>query len=170
MNNQTLKIAAEYNLTCHILYSLSNGNLLEVDRYGINKEFSIGDVKKDIKISFSDWLLLLRINKNVNPMILQEGHLYCNRDFTEIWQVLFLENPYYTCLNLFTNESRRYHKNGMYISDQESHKDLVKEITYPLNGYAPGNYGCTCGNCKKEFMGDKRAVRCEQCALNLVIP
>lgn len=31
-------------------------------------------------------------------------------------------------------------------------------------GFAPGNYSCRCGACKAEFIGDKRAVRCEACA------
>lgn len=35
---------------------------------------------------------------------------------------------------------------------------------YPIGGYAPGNYYCTCCTCKKQFQGDKRAVQCEQCA------
>ena len=32
-------------------------------------------------------------------------------------------------------------------------------------GYAPGNYSCRCGKCKEEFIGDKRAVRCEKCSI-----
>ena len=31
-------------------------------------------------------------------------------------------------------------------------------------GFAPGNYTCKCVSCKENFMGDKRAVRCEDCA------
>lgn len=32
-------------------------------------------------------------------------------------------------------------------------------------GYAPGNYTCKCGQCKKQFIGDKRAIRCEECSI-----
>ncbi len=39
---------------------------------------------------------------------------------------------------------------------------------YPIGGYAPGYYGCTCITCKKEFMGDKRAVQCEPCATEMI--
>lgn len=35
---------------------------------------------------------------------------------------------------------------------------------YPINGFAPGFYSCKCVDCKKQFMGDKRAVQCEPCA------
>lgn len=36
--------------------------------------------------------------------------------------------------------------------------------TYPIGGFAPGNYMCKCANCGKRFMGDKLAVQCEPCA------
>jgi hypothetical protein len=39
---------------------------------------------------------------------------------------------------------------------------------YPIGGYAPGLYSCVCVSCKKEFMGDKRAVQCEPCAIEMV--
>lgn len=35
--------------------------------------------------------------------------------------------------------------------------------TYPIGGYAPGNYMNNCGSCGDEFMGDKRALECERC-------
>lgn len=37
---------------------------------------------------------------------------------------------------------------------------------YPIGGYAPGNYSCTCCKCGTEFSGDKRAVECEPCAIS----
>jgi hypothetical protein len=40
---------------------------------------------------------------------------------------------------------------------------------YPIGGFAPGNYwhkGCI--TCKHEFIGDKRAVQCETCAMVMV--
>lgn len=40
----------------------------------------------------------------------------------------------------------------------------MKEETYPIGGYAPGNYLCRCVDCRKVFIGDKRAVQCEPCA------
>jgi hypothetical protein len=39
---------------------------------------------------------------------------------------------------------------------------------YPIGGYAPGLYSCVCVSCEKEFMGDKRAVQCEPCAIEMV--
>jgi hypothetical protein len=38
---------------------------------------------------------------------------------------------------------------------------------YPIGGYAPGSYSCTCVTCKTDFMGDKRAVQCEPCAIQM---
>lgn len=43
----------------------------------------------------------------------------------------------------------------------------IPKINYPVLGYAPGNYYCTCANCKTPFQGDKRAVQCEVCALRI---
>ena len=45
-------------------------------------------------------------------------------------------------------------------------KEELKQ--YPIGGYAPGYYSCTCVTCKTEFMGHKRAVRCEPCAIEMV--
>ena len=36
---------------------------------------------------------------------------------------------------------------------------------YPVGGYAPGNYYCTCISCDTTFVGDKRAVQCEPCGI-----
>jgi hypothetical protein len=36
---------------------------------------------------------------------------------------------------------------------------------YPIGGYAPGYYDCTCTTCKTKFTGDKRAFQCEPCAI-----
>lgn len=49
-------------------------------------------------------------------------------------------------------------------------KEIIpkEEPKYPIGGYAPGYYGCTCVTCKTEFMGDKRAVQCEPCAIKMV--
>lgn len=35
---------------------------------------------------------------------------------------------------------------------------------WPLAGYVPGNYACKCIDCGKQFDGDKRAIRCLECA------
>jgi hypothetical protein len=40
------------------------------------------------------------------------------------------------------------------------------EKKYPIGGYAPGNYQCNCTTCNTNFQGDKRAVQCEDCAVN----
>jgi hypothetical protein len=36
---------------------------------------------------------------------------------------------------------------------------------YPIGGFAPGNYKCGCCQCGGGFIGDKRAVECEPCAV-----
>ena len=38
---------------------------------------------------------------------------------------------------------------------------------YPLDGYAPGNYICTCDMCDGKFEGDKHAYNCFSCAMRI---
>lgn len=46
----------------------------------------------------------------------------------------------------------------------------MEEKKYPIGGYAPGNYRCTCCSCGSKFTGDKRAVQCEPCATKSAEP
>jgi hypothetical protein len=48
--------------------------------------------------------------------------------------------------------------NGLQIAMEE------KDMRSKHFGWAPGNYFCTCYNCEKLFIGDKRAVECSDCA------
>jgi hypothetical protein len=41
----------------------------------------------------------------------------------------------------------------------------MTEQKYPIGGYAPGSYQCRCITCGGGFVGDKRAVQCEPCAI-----
>lgn len=36
---------------------------------------------------------------------------------------------------------------------------------WPLGGYAPGGYSCTCVDCGDQFVGDKRSNQCLDCAI-----
>ena len=45
---------------------------------------------------------------------------------------------------------------------------MQQEKKYPIGGYAPGNYHCTCCICGNKFTGDKRAVQCEPCAVEAI--
>jgi hypothetical protein len=53
------------------------------------------------------------------------------------------------------------------IPDNQFEMQQEKPKQYPIGGYAPGYYSCTCVTCKKEFTGDKRAVQCEPCAIQM---
>lgn len=37
-----------------------------------------------------------------------------------------------------------------------------------VGGWAPGNYMSKCGNCNREFEGDKRASKCLPCAVSVL--
>lgn len=42
------------------------------------------------------------------------------------------------------------------------------EVKYPIGGFASGFYHCNCITCKNTFSGDKKAVQCEKCAIEMV--
>jgi len=42
-----------------------------------------------------------------------------------------------------------------------------KPKQYPIGGYTPGFYSCTCVTCKEDFQGHKRATQCEHCAIKM---
>jgi hypothetical protein len=64
----------------------------------------------------------------------------------------------------------------VYNEDFGTPKELVSVATeryeknkYPIGGFAPGNYWHKeCITCKHEFIGAKRAVQCETCAIEMV--
>lgn len=43
---------------------------------------------------------------------------------------------------------------------------VEKKKTWPVGGYAPGGYSCRCRDCQTEFIGDKRATQCVECAVS----
>lgn len=44
------------------------------------------------------------------------------------------------------------------------YSDQLDWINVKLHGWAPGNYYCTCVECNKEYIGDKRSSQCYPCA------
>ena len=44
----------------------------------------------------------------------------------------------------------------------------MEETKYQIGGFAPGNHIFRCITCKYAFFGDKRAVQCETCAIEMV--
>jgi hypothetical protein len=47
-------------------------------------------------------------------------------------------------------------------------EDMAKEVS-PLGRYAHGRYHCKCANCKRYFIGDKRATQCLPCAVGALL-
>lgn len=53
-------------------------------------------------------------------------------------------------------------------SDPKSWAERVPgEREYPVAGFAPGDYICTCQMCERPYMGAKRSWHCEPCAVPL---
>jgi hypothetical protein len=112
-----------------------------------------------------------KIILTTDPDLIQEGVQEIDDEFLE-W---FVKNP--SCEFVEVKSFCKYGDNcpsqGAY--DKQSLCDIGYKIVipqeepkkYPIGGYAPGNYRCTCVTCKTKFMGDKRAVQCEPCAIKM---
>src|SRR5688572_10235927 len=75
------------------------------------------------------------------------------------------------CPKCSTGEPGSSHKVSILNAFHPAYMSMMEhdqQNKYPIGGYAPGNYTCICCICKKEFQGDKRAVQCEECAVNAV--
>jgi hypothetical protein len=101
--------------------------------------------------------------------LIEKGIQAIDNDFLE-W---FVKNP--SCEYVRTdlvpvNEFGSEITVGSYGFDKFKYKIIIPQEEpkkYPIGGYAPGFYSCKCVTCKKEFMGDKRAVQCEPCAIKI---
>jgi len=82
-----------------------------------------------------------------------------------ISKVLVEFNPFTP--NNGINLNNGYH-NSIEINQNNEISVLTEQKQYPIGGYAQGFYTCKCVTCRKEFMGDKRAVQCEPCAIQMI--
>jgi hypothetical protein len=108
-----------------------------------------------------------------NQDLIKDGIQAIDDEFLE-W---FVKNP--SCEFVKTDKVDTFKKtNEVYVDEITggNYYEIIKhnkiilpqeEAKYPIGGYAPGYYGCTCVTCKKEFTGDKRAVQCEPCAIKM---
>jgi hypothetical protein len=65
-----------------------------------------------------------------------------------------------------------YHEPGSYnykwkIKVDQDNKVNIFIKQYPIGGYTPGYYSCKCVTCKQNFIGNKRSVQCEPCAVEM---
>jgi hypothetical protein len=139
-------------------------------------------ITSDEEIKVADWVLAAssstvtkcemtplglpwkKIILTTDPDLIADGVQAIDDDFLE-W---FVQNPsceYVEVTRNFADEGIKgitYYGKYFIIIPQEEPKQ------YPIGGYAPGSYTCTCVTCKKQFIGDKRAVQCEPCATEMV--
>ena len=145
-------------------------------RYGEFKGYHIyitsdEDIKKDEYYLGDDnhiYNLVTSVNNNgkkiiltTDPTLIADGVQSIDDDFLK-W---FVKNP--SCE--FVEVQKRYSE--FTIEPLVGYKITIPQKEpkqYPMGGFAPGNYWHKeCVTCKKEFMGDKRAVQCESCAIEL---
>jgi hypothetical protein len=102
-----------------------------------------------------------KIILSTDPTLIADGVQAIDDEFLE-W---FVKNP--SCE--FVEVQKRYSE--FTIEPFVGYKITIPQEEpkqYPMGGFAPGNYWHKeCVTCKKEFMGDKRAVQCESCAIEL---
>ena len=68
----------------------------------------------------------------------------------------------------FSNDIAKCDKDGCWINNDRYEDIVIEPAQSPIGGFAPGSYWCNCVTCKEKFMGDKKAVQCEPCAIEMV--
>jgi hypothetical protein len=130
----------------------SNGNIVKVHENNVNNRF------------VENWL---KIILTTDLELIKDGIQAIDDKFLR-W---FVENPnceevnikqhYNSCqgeCGICDNSCGLYY---MLITPKEESKE------YPIGGFAPGSYYCTCVNCNTMFQGDKRAVQCDPCTVKM---
>jgi hypothetical protein len=162
-----------YNLACelhenspnfsnHHIYITSDEEIKEgdycVDGNDIYGPYEDGDIATD---------KFIKIILTTDSQLIRYGVQAIDDEFLE-W---FVENP--TCEFVEVEEIGPGFPAGIYwINYLPEHfeKSIPQEEPkqYPMGSFASGNYWHKeCVTCKKEFMGDKRAVQCEPCAIKM---
>lgn len=149
--------ACNVRFTCCLIEYRSNLKAWEesVVRIPVAKEHESIFIE-NIHEAFNDWFFSNPSEvKNIGYDTFEKNGVEFNPELVEI------REDKHAILNPIFNLPTHY----AFLS---SPKEEKAEPKYPIGGYAPGHYMCTCCTCKNNFMGDKRAVQCEPCALETV--
>lgn len=94
-----------------------------------------------------------------------EVHQIYRKDDGELYFVPYGEEDRVSAY--FSNDLAKCNKDGYWINN-DRYEDIEEPTQYPIGGFAPGSYCCNCVTCKEKFTGDKKAVQCEPCAIEMV--
>jgi hypothetical protein len=146
------------------IYTTSDEEIKDEDYCVHTNQSSIIKIGEGEGKLMKEHLYLKKIILTTDQDLIADGVQAIDDKFLE-W---FVKNPSCEEVKIINNETGNYREfdstpNLLYkiIIPQEEPKQ------YPIGGYAPGYYSCTCVTCKKEFTGDKRAVQCEPCAIQM---
>jgi hypothetical protein len=146
----------------------------------VEKGFSDGT---DYGFNFIDYQIVLPKTSPANPtkcydkfnQLLKEGdyvdvqrdgvHQIYKKDNGELYFAPYGEEDRVSAY--FSNDLAKCNKDGYWINN-DRYEDIEEPTQYPIGGFAPGSYWCNCVTCKEKFMGDKKAVQCEPCAIEMV--
>jgi hypothetical protein len=120
----------------------------------IDRDFSVGI---DLTTSDIKWWKNVEEKEEKNPENKEGSLVECIQD---------LINKQLTIINEFKKEINSFNVLPLDNENIPEEKE-EEEKKYPILGYAPGNYYCTCIECLTMFQGDKRSVHCENCAIRL---
>jgi hypothetical protein len=166
-NLQFLKDNSSLNLNNHFeginkhVYITSDEEIKEGE--WVYNEYQKNIIKFSIGVGIG---LCKKIILTTDPDLIKDGVQAIDDEFLE-W---FVKNP--SCEEVDVKDITTIP--ALQLGSPNGH--LMYKITipqeelkqYPIGGYAPGNYTCTCVSCKTRFQGDKRAVQCEPCAIEMV--
>lgn len=104
---------------------------------------------------------VIATQNQLSPEYIQQFIKEYNNDTVKDIEILMEESCCDNKVNGGINSPDCCHK---HIIQPKLTNGFITIINYPIGGYAPGNYTCNCVTCKKQFIGDKRAVQCKDCA------
>jgi hypothetical protein len=125
------------------------------------KEYS-GIVRSDTETYVYDACVKIVLTSDMK--LITDGIKEINNDF-----LMTLCENHFNFYNIEAEKVPMLSNNGRALYGY-SYNPIIrkKESKYPIGGFATGNYMCNCTTCKKQFMGDKRAVQCEPCAIEMI--
>jgi hypothetical protein len=145
--NQHIYITSDEDINENDYIITKDGRLIQVD-YLLSKDLE--EASKIILTTDQD--------------LIKDGVQSIDDEFLE-W---FVKNPSCESVEVDRDEREVGNHLGGIATEYGDYKIIIPKEEpkqYPIGGYAPGFYRCTCVTCEQSFMGDKRAVQCESCAI-----
>jgi len=155
-----IEASLQENFRSYHIYITNDEEIKTGDREIIDNEC------RKLKFTKSETRIGKKVILTTDPYLIKDGVQAIDDAFLK-W---FVKNPSCEEVKIEKEYNEERIIDGKDIGDYR-YKIIIpqeKPKQYPIGSYAPGNYTCKCITCNQQFMGDKRAVQCEPCAIEMV--